>query len=84
MQSISTLSKKAEMDALQLDFINHKKTGRFDNKKNLLDESFGIGTKAIINSIANQIKRGRFSENEVDAKATIDNVFSECKLVRSQ
>lgn len=81
MESISKLSSKSEMDKVELEFFKLKETNRFDEKyPNLQEEKFGVGMKAIINSIANQIKRGLFMVN-VNVNFILNSVHDECKTV---
>lgn len=70
------------MEALELEFFKQKESGQFAAMKNLMNEKFAMGTKAIINLISNQIKRGLFTEEEMDATAIIQRVLDECKIVR--
>lgn len=81
MESISKLSSKSEMDKVELEFFKLKETNRFDEKyPNLQEEKFGVGMKVIINSIANQIKKGLFMEN-IDVNLILNSVYDECKMV---
>lgn len=82
LQNISVLSQKKKIEELELEFRKMKEGGQFSTEKNLLNEKFALGTKSIINSIANLAKKGFFSENEVDAKATLQRVYDNCKQVR--
>lgn len=70
------------MDSLELEFFKLKETGQIADKKNLMDEKFAMGTKAILNSISNRAKRGFFGEQEEDIDAILQRVFDECKNVR--
>lgn len=81
LQSISSLSNRTKMETLELEFFKLKETGQISTKKHLMDEKFAMGTKAIINAISNQIKRGFFSEEKVDTNATLKRIFDECKAV---
>lgn len=84
LQNISILSQKKKMDALELEFHKMKESGQFAAKKNLLDEKFSLGTKAIINSIANASKSGFFADQQVNAKATLQRVYDGCKMVKTK
>lgn len=81
LQSISSLSNKSKMDALELEFFKLKETGQIASRKNLMDEKFAMGTKAIINAISNQTKRGFFGDQEVDSQEILQHVFNDCKNV---
>lgn len=82
LQNISILSQKKNMDALELEFHKMKETGKFAAKKNLLDETFSLGTKAIITSVANASKSGFYADQQVNAKATLQRVYDGCKMVK--
>lgn len=71
------------MDGLELEFFKMKQNGQFATKPNLLDENFAMGTKAIINAIANSAKTGFFSGEQADAMATLQQVYDGCKLVKT-
>lgn len=81
MESISKLTTKSEIEKVELEFFKLKETNRFDEKyPNLQEEKFGVGMKTIINSIANQIKKGLFMEN-VNVDSVLNSVYEDCKAV---
>lgn len=83
LQNIAMLSQKKKMDELEIEFRKMKESGQFATEKNLLDEKFALGTKAIISSIANLSKRGIFFDQQEDSKATVQRAYDSCKLVKA-
>lgn len=82
LPNIASLSQKKKMDELEIEFRKMKETGQFATEQNLIDEKFALGTKAIINSIANSAKRGFFTDQQEDSKATFQRAYDNCKLVK--
>lgn len=68
------------MDKAELEFFKMKETDGFKDKHpNLCIEMFGPGMKTNINMIANQIKRDRFENVDVDS--VLDQIHADCKKV---